>query len=178
MKNTILLLLILPALFFSCEKIDEANTIEFDTTLSMDVPVAVASPTAQLVKSAKAEYSFSQTQVTRLSEIDQISEYLNKLKSIDINDLEIVFDNLDEGEVIHSINISITGAGSMVTLTNISIATNTQNPEIDSAVLLQAASILNATKEIEVTVSGTTNTAPMDFMVKMDFDCHIEAEVI
>lgn len=178
MKNTILLLLILTVLFFSCDKIDEVNTIEFDTTLSMDVPVAVASPSAQLFKSAEAEYSFSQTQVTRLSEIGQISEYLNKLKSIDINDLEIIFDNLGEGEVINSINISITGAGSLVTLTNISNATSAQSPEIDSAVLLQAASILNTTKEIEVTVSGTTNTAPMDFLVQMDFDCHIEAEAI
>lgn len=178
MKNTLFLFLIIPALFFSCDKINEVNTIEFDTTLSMRIPVDVFAPSAQLAKSATAEYSFSKTQTTKLSEIDEISDYLNKLKTIDINDLELVFNNLEEGQEIHSINISITDAGSLVTLTNISNAMNVQNPEIDDEVLLQAASILSNTKEIEVTVSGTTNTAPMDFVVNMDFDCHIEAEAI
>ncbi|WP_319272956.1 hypothetical protein [uncultured Draconibacterium sp.] len=178
MKNTLLLLLIIPALLFSCDKVDELNTIEFDTTLSMDIPVAVVEPTAQIAKSGQAEFTFSQTQTTRLSDIDEISDYLNKLKSIAINDMEIAFSNLGEGEEIISIEISVTGAGTIVTLNNISATNNVQNPDIDNAVLMQAATILNATKEIELTVSGTTNTAPMGFIVNMDFDCHIEAEAI
>ncbi len=59
MKNTLLLLLIIPALLFSCDKVDELNTIEFDTTLSMDIPVAVVEPTAQIAKSGQAEFTFS-----------------------------------------------------------------------------------------------------------------------
>lgn len=178
MKNTILFLLIIPAFLFSCDKIDEINTIEFDTTLSMDVPVVVVDPSAQLQKSAQEEFAFAVTQTTRLSDISEISDYLNKLKSIDINDLELVISNLGEGEEINSIEVSVTGAGTLVTLTNISATNNVQNPDIDNAVLVQAATILNSTKEVELTVSGTTNTAPMDFIVNMDFDCHIEAEAI
>lgn len=178
MKNTFLLLLIIPALLFSCDKIDEINTIDFDTTLSTAIPVAVVETSAMSAKSAETEYSFSQSQTTKLSDINEISDYLNKLKSIDINDLEIVFSNLGEGEVISTIDISVTGAGMLVSLTNISLTNNTQNPDVNSAVLLQAASILSSTKEIEITVSGTTNTAPMAFVVNMNFDCHIEAEAI
>ncbi len=178
MKNTFLLLLLVSTLLFSCDKIDEINTIEFDTTLSMDIPVAVVGTTALLNKSAQAEFSFSQSQTTRLSDIEEVSDYLNKLKSIAINDVEIAISNLGADEVINTIDISVTGAGTLVTLTDISAANNVQSPDIDSAVLMQAVSILNSTKEIEVTVSGTTNTAPMSFIVNMDFDCHIEAEAI
>lgn len=178
MKNTFLLLLIIPALLFSCDKIEEINTVEFDTTLSMDIPVAVVEPTAQIAKSAEAEFTFSQTHTTRLSEIDEISDYLNKLKSIAINDMEIAVSNLGEGEVINSMEISVTGAGTLVTVTNISATSGVQNPDIDNAALTQAATILNATKEVEVTVSGSTNAAPMSFIVNTDFECHIEAEAI
>ncbi|QIA07315.1 hypothetical protein [Draconibacterium halophilum] len=178
MKNTFLLLLIIPALLFSCDKVDEIKTIEFDTTLSVAIPVTVVEPTAQLSKSAEAEFSFSQSQTIRLSDIDEISNYLDKLKAIEINGMEIAFSNLGEGEEINSIDISVTGAGTLVTLTNISANNTVQNPDVDNAVLMQAATILNATKEVELTVSGTTNTAPMNFIVNMDFDCHIEAEAI
>ncbi|MDX8340802.1 hypothetical protein SLH46_16515 [Draconibacterium sp. IB214405] len=178
MKNTFLLLLIFSALLFSCDKIDEANTFEFDTTVSMDIPVAVIETSAQAQKSALADYAFSVTQTNSLSEIEEIADYLDKLKSIDINDLEIVISNLGEGELVKSIEISVDGVGVLVTLTDISMENTTFTPEIDDSKLIQAASILSSTKAITITVAGVTNTAPMDFMVNMDFDCHIEAKAL
>lgn len=178
MKRISLLLFFIPALLFSCDKVEEANTVEFDTTLSLDIPVAVIEPVAKVEKSAEADFQFDQSATTSLSDISEISAYLSKLKSIDINDIEIVFTGLGSGEEIKSIDISVTGVGVLATITNVTSANTTHSPSVDNAKLKQAATILNSTKALTVTVSGTTSTAPMDFTVNMDFDCHIEAKAL
>ncbi|WP_347840069.1 hypothetical protein [uncultured Draconibacterium sp.] len=178
MKNIYFVFLVFALSLFSCDKIEDANTIEFDTTLSMNIPVAVVETTASLQKSATADFAFSETQTTKLSDISEIADYLNKLKSIDINELELVIGNLGEGELVKTLDVSVDNVGILVSLTDISRENNTFKPSVDNAKLIQAASILNSTKEITITVSGTTNAAPVDFVVNMDFDCHIEAKAI
>jgi len=178
MKRISLLLFLVPALLFSCSLFEEANTIDLYPTLSVDIPVAVAEPVAMLEKSIEADFQFAQSATASLSEISEISEYLNKVKSIDINNLKIVFNSLGVGEEIKSIDVSVTGVGVLASLANVSSANKTHTPTIDSAKLMQVATILNSTKAITVTVSGITNIAPMDFTVNMDFDCHIEAEAL
>jgi len=178
MKNIYFVLLVFALSLFSCDKIEDANTIEFDTTLSMNIPVAVVETNASIQKSASADFAFSETQTTKLSDISEIADYLNKLKSIDINELELVIGNLGEGELVKTLDVSVDNVGILVSLTDISRENNTFKPSVDNAKLIQAASILNSTKEITITVSGTTNTAPVDFVVNMDFDCHIEAKAI
>uniref|UniRef100_UPI0032175DAA hypothetical protein n=1 Tax=uncultured Draconibacterium sp. TaxID=1573823 RepID=UPI0032175DAA len=178
MKRIPFLLFILVFIIFSCDKIEDANTIDFDTSISIDIPVAVLNPAALTTKSATADYSFSASQTMKLSEIGEIGDYLNKLKSIDIENPEVTFSNLAEGEEIKTIEISVTGVGVLATFSNITNANATHTPSIDNALLTQVATILYATKEVTVTVAGTTNTAPMDFTINMDFDVHIEAEVL
>ncbi len=178
MKRFTLLLFTIPSLFFSCDKIDDANTVEFDRTLSVEIPVDIAPPAAIAGKSAAADFNFSQSQTISLGEIEDITEYLNKIKTIEINNLEISFDGFEEGEEITTIDISVTGVGLLATLNNITSVNNSYSPEIDSAKLTQVATIFSSTKAITISVSGSTNTAPMDFDVNMDFDCHIEAEAL
>lgn len=178
MKRISLLLFIIPALMFSCDKVEDANTIDFDATLSLDIPVAVAEPVAMLEKSTQADFEFEESATTSLADIDDISDYLSKIKSIDIEELEIVFTNLGSSEEINEIDISVVGVGVLATITGITSSNNIHKPTIDQAKLTQAAVILNNTKAITVTVSGATNDAPMDFTVNMDFDCHIEAKAL
>ena len=178
MKRISLLLFIIPAFLFSCDEVEEANTIEFDTTLSLDIPVAVVAPTAMLEKSTQEDFMFEQSATSSLSEMENIQDYLSKVKTIEINDIEIVINNLGAGEEIKKIDISVEGIGVLATIMNVSATNNVHSPSVDNAKLTQAATILNSTKAITVMVSGTTNSAPMDFTVNMDFDCHIEANAL
>jgi len=178
MKRITLLLFLVPALLFSCSLFEDANTIDLYPTLSVDIPVAVSNMGAMLEKSTQADFQFSQSATASLAEVSEVSDYLNKIKSIDINNLKIIFTNLGPNEEIKSIDISVTGVGILATITNVSSANHTHTPTVDSAKLMQAANILNSTKAITVTVSGATNAAPMNFTVNMHFDCHIEAEAL
>ena len=179
MKKLLLLLFIAPALLFSCDKIDEANTVDFDTTVSMEIPVSVAAPTAIVQKSAEADHPFSESKTYSLSSNADIKDYLNKLQSIDIEDFAIMFTGLGEGEVINKLDISVPDVGILVTFTNVSNADTSPTPSaIFYPIIQQAGNKLNATKSLTIMVSGTTNTAPMDFSVNMDFDLHVEAKAL
>lgn len=176
MKKLLLLLLIAPAVFFSCDKIEEANTITFDETISLDIPVTVAAPAAIVVKST-AEHTFTATETASLSDIPEISDYLSKIKSIEATNLDIVFGNLASDEEIKKIDIFVSGVSqAIVTLENITSSNNTYT--IEKAKLVAAGTLLNSTKSVSITVSGTTSKAPMDFTVNMDFDVHVEAKAL
>lgn len=177
MKKLLLLLLIAPALFFSCDKIEEANTITFDETISLNIPVTVDAPTAIVVKST-AEHTFTATETASIGDIsDELSKYLSKIKSIEATNLEIVFGNLAADEEIKKIDIFVSGVNqAIVTLENITSSNNTHM--VEKAKLIAVGTLLNSTKSVSITVSGTTSKAPMDFTVDMDFDCHIEAKAL
>lgn len=178
MKKFTLLLFIIPALLFSCDKIEEANTIEIDTTLSMDIPVSVESPTAMVLKSAAVNHTFSESKTYSLGDNDDISDYLSKIQDININDFVIVFSGLGEGEVLNTVEISVTGAGVLASFQNVTNTNPSPTPTLNAANIAAAASLLNNTKQIVVVVSGNANTAPMDFTVNMDFDVTVEAKVL
>ena len=160
---------------FSCEKIKDASTVDFDTTMSLNIPVNVSVPTASLEKSAKTSYSFSESLTESLEDNADINEYLDMLKSIDITKLEIIFSGLQDSQTIESITISVDGVGTVVAITNVTVSNLTQTPDISSTLLNQIAAKLYSDKQITITVSGTTNEAPMSFNVKTNLDLHIEA---
>lgn len=178
MKKFTLLLLILPVFLFSCDKIDDANTVEVDTTLAMNIPVTVDAVAAIVEKSTEADFPFSASKTYSLSENEDINDYLSKLKSIDITTFAILFSELQVGEEIKTVDISVTGAGVLASFVNVTILDNSPTPTINAANLVAAATILNSTKSITVVVSGTTNTGPMDFTVNIDLDVHVEAKAI
>jgi hypothetical protein len=178
MKRFTLSLFVLSLFLFSCDKIEQANTIDFDTSLSIDIPVAVVAPTAMIQKSTEAEYEFVQSKTARLSDISEINDYLDKIKSIDLNNIVVNFSKLQAGQEINSIEISVIGVGVLASFQSVTQINATHTPTIDQAKLAQVATILNSTKELTVKVEGTTNEAPMDFTVGLDFDLHVEAQVL
>lgn len=179
MKKILYLLFIIPAFLFSCDKIDEANTIEIDTTMSMNIPVVVADPAAILEKSTPDDFPFSASKTYYLSENEDISDYLNKIEKISLTKVAYLFSELGETEVINTLDISVPDVGILATFENISSTNPSATPTaIFYPIIEQAGNKLNASKQLTITVSGTTNTAPMNFTVGLDFDVHVEAEVI
>ena len=62
----------------SCDKIDDANTVDFDTSISMEIPISVIDPTAIALKSI-ADYSFSESNTASLLQNYEIADYLDKM---------------------------------------------------------------------------------------------------
>ena len=161
----------------SCDKIDDANTIDFDTSISMEVPFSVNEPTALTLKSI-ADYSFSESATASLTENYEIVDYLDNIKSIEVTDLEVIFYGLEPGTEIITVSLSIQGVGTIATITNVTSSNAIHSPSVDNSKLLQIASQLNNNWMITATVSGSTDTAPMWFSINMEYDLHVEAEAL
>lgn len=167
-----LFLVVLP----SCKKIKEATSIDFETTMSAEIPVEVQdSTTSETTKSTLSGYSFSQSLTKSMEDNDKVNSYLDHLKSIAINDVDITFRDLQADQVIESIDISIEGVGLIAHIENVTPDNLFHQPEINRSLLIKTANILNNEKQITLSVLGTTNEAPMSFVVDTSFDLHIEA---
>lgn len=176
MKQSYLLLFLL-VFILSCDKIDDANTVDFDTSISMEIPISVIDPNAMALKSI-ADYSFSQSSTASLVQNYEIADYLDKIKSIEVENLEIIFYGLEPGTEIKTISLSVQGVGVIATITNITSSNTVHSPAVDNSKLKQIASQLTNNWMITATVSGTTNFAPMWFTINMEYDIHVEAEAL
>lgn len=131
-----------------------------------------------LEKATVTEYSFTTSETTSLDENPQIAQYRSKLKSINIDNLKIDFTHLQAGEEIKTISFSVSSVGVIATLNNITSSNAKHTPSIESAKLKQVADQLNNSKQITITLKGTSNKAPMNFITNMDFDLKIKAGVL
>lgn len=178
MKKFTVLLFFFLAILFSCDKIDDANTVDFDTSMSVNIPVLVTQPAGIATKSTEESYPFSASGTYSLSSNADISTYLEKIETISITSLRIMFSGISNDEVIERIDVEVEGVGILFTLNDVSASSLNQSPDVDNVKLTEAAHKLRSSKAITIKVSGSTNTAPMDFSVKVDFDLYVEAKVI
>lgn len=173
----LLFLFIIPALLLSCDKLDDANTIDFDTSIAMNMQVAVADANSLQLKSV-ADYPFSESAYASLYDDPDLYDYLDKIKSIDVENVVVTFYGIEPGMEIASITLSVEGVGELSTLNNITSSNTTHTPSISSSVLTKVANKLVDEWEIIATVAGTTTTAPMWFNVYVTYDLHVEAEAL
>lgn len=173
-KLLFLFLISIPVFFNSCNKIKEAVTEDFYTTLKVDIPVEVAD-TATTAKSTNAGYAFTASHTESLEDNDKVKDYLDLLKSIEVTDVDIEFSGIVGDQVIGAIKLSIENIGVIATLENVNTSNLTFHPEINSSVLIQIANELYFSKKITMTATGISNAAPMNFNVATSLDLHIEA---
>lgn len=174
MRKLLFLFISIPVFFISCDKIKEATTEDFYTTLKIEIPVEVAD-TASTAKSTTAGYSFTVTQTESLENNDKVKDYLDLLKSIEVTDVDFEFRGLAGDQVIGAINLSIENVGVIASFENVSASNMTFHPEINSSVLIQIANELYFSKKITMTATGISNAAPMYFTIDSSLDLHIEA---
>ena len=110
MKKIYLLSVVFLLMLFSCSLFDNANSVDLDSSLSMDIPIVVNELSAISLKSA-ASFPFSETGYASLAEDEDLSDYLDKIKSIDINSVKVSFYGLQEGQVIESVSLTVSGVG-------------------------------------------------------------------
>ena len=176
MKNKLLFLTAAILTLFSCSAIKEAITVPVNTSLSVDVPVSVnVTKSAGLTNKAVTFYSFTAEKVLQVADNVDVKSYINKLKSVDLKGVTVTIVTLNGTEEVLTLDVSVSGiSGPIFSKTNITATNN--NPfspviaaTVQSQINLVAAKIL-ADRQLTITVSGTTNAAPLSLTAKLAFD--------
>lgn len=105
MKFKFILLLFLAVTVLACDKVEDATTVDFETTLEVDIPITAEAPNA-VTKSAGdlAVYSFSGSEIVSLTEDDDLADYVSNIKSIELQDgAVLVFYGIIDGDEIGSL---------------------------------------------------------------------------
>lgn len=176
MKAKIVFIVLIATFLVSCDAIKDLFSTDIETTLEMSVPVSVtANPIA--LKSADGiltSYPFSKTGTLALDENDDAAEYIDRIKEVNINSIDAAVLGLTSGQVIETLTLSVTGIGTILTLSNIT-STSVITPNVSQAILDQIGAKLKSDLAITATVAGTSNYAPMNFSLNLEFDTVIKA---
>jgi len=173
MKRIYFSLFIISVFLFSCK---DDDTIEIRTSLPITVSVNVTEPTDQ--EAGQSEYSFETSQTYSLSNNDDVKEYLDNLKHISTKGYSGEITGLEDGEMINHIQISVADGSKLIVRENITnVDPGTQLPNNTGAYGIIGEE-LQSEKQITVTVTGTTNKAPMDFDVIVTLQIEVVAEEI
>ena len=178
MKTRIILLLLLAFSMTSCNWFKDLFRTDIETTLEVTVPVAVTEGLVIKSTGGATDYSFSESATLLLAENDDVLDHIDKIKSISIQSLEVDIFGLQAGQEIISLTVSVSGVGTIVSLANITSSSGTFVPDVATNLLDQVAQKLLDNESITVTVSGTTNYAPMTFNIVMAFETLVEAGLL
>lgn len=176
MKKNLLFLSITILLLFSCNSIKEAITVSVPTTLKVDVPLSVSvTKSLDLNNKAGTVYNFTADKVLEVADNVDINDYINKIKSVDLTGVTITIVTLNGTEEVLTLDVSVSGvSGPVFSTTNITATTNNPfSPVITSAIQAQLNLVeakLVADRKLTITVSGTTNAAPLTLTAKLAFD--------
>lgn len=177
MKKICLISLVILLISNSCELFEDLNTVDLDSTLSMDIPVVINEPNASTLKSV-ASYSFSESGSASLSEDYELQDYLDRIRSIDVENVTVRFYGLQANQVVESVVLTVSGVGEIATISNITSNNATHNPTISSENLEKVANYLSENLMISATVSGSTNQAPMWFSIETEYDIVVKAKAL
>lgn len=89
MKNyACLLAIVVMVSLVSCDAIKDATTVEIETDLNVDIPVATTSKSGSTIKSANAEitvFPFGGNGTLSLAENNDLSDYINNINDVLLN---------------------------------------------------------------------------------------------
>ncbi len=174
MKIKAVILLAILVTLGGCDWIRSLGDVEFDTDLTVNVPVASVGKKSAGTGAASQDVSFTGSALLSLDENEDISPYLEKLREIDLQDVTVTINGLATGQTISSIILSVNGIGTIATHANITSTTGSFVPQIDAAKLLDAGEKLVEDLSITVTVNGTSTT-PIANIVNIVFGAKVTA---
>lgn len=177
MKTKIFFVILMAAVLTSCDNIKDLFTTDVETTLELSVPVSVTtSGTGMALKSADgtAAYAFTKTGTLSLDDNDDVADYIDKVKEVNVSAIDASVLGLSAGQTIQTMTVSVNSVGTILTLTNIT-SSSIITPNISETLLDQIGTQLENDLAITVTVTGTTNVAPMNFTLELAFDALVKA---
>lgn len=162
MRKNLLFLAISALMLFSCSAIKEAITVPVNTTLSVDVPLSVVvTKSGSLTDKAGVVNSFTTDKVLKVADNVDMTSYINKIKSVDITKTTITITPLAGTDEILTLDVAVSGvSGPVFSKTGITASANSFSPTMTAAIQAQldkVETVLKDTRQITITVSGTTN---------------------
>jgi hypothetical protein len=168
MKN-ILLILTIVSVLFSMESCDDMLTQNFSAEFKMNMDINVEAMRSE-------QYPFSHSELLNIADDEEVAEYIDNIKSLNVTQIECSLSEIPEGAEIEELTILIADVGLSVTLTNITSDYSVVLPVSDD--LLNAlAGYLYDNQQTNVVVYGISSYAPMIFKVKLNFHSDIEASL-
>ncbi|HNT94255.1 MAG TPA: hypothetical protein PKJ71_11230 [Bacteroidales bacterium] len=171
--STVVLLLALVALQ-GCDWIRDLGKVNFDTDLVVNVPINSDMKKSVATDESVADYNFFGSAVLSLAENEDIEPYMEKLREINLQSLEVTIIGLLPTQTIITMSLSVSGVGTLCTQTNITSINNTFTPEIDANLLEEAGQKLVDDGLVTVTISGTA-TGPVANTVTLVFKSKVTA---
>jgi len=179
MKTRLLLIIASLLAFGGCSKIKDATTIPVNTHLQTNIPVvvtAVGMKSFDLVAIGSA-ITFNKTQDLALADNVDLTPYISRVKSINLNSVLVTITGLSVGQTINTVSLEVAGIGNIFTQTNITSTNNSFTPVIAAGILDQVAAKLTADRKITITVSGSTSGS-MTFNVGLNIDTTVTVYTI
>ena len=176
MSKTSLLFGIILLILSSCSAIKDAITVPVTTNLQVDVPITVASvKSANLNDKAVTFYSFTATKVLQVADNVDMTSYINKIKSVDLRGVTVTIATLTGSDQVLTLDLAVTGiTGPVFSIANIGATLNNPfSPTISAAVQSQFNLVeakLVSDRALTITITGTTNNAPLTLTAKLAFD--------
>lgn len=154
---TIILFLTIPFFLFSC---DDDDTVKIQTNIPFAFSVDVDESSIVDPESNQPEYSFTATDTYYLNDNEDLKDYLNNLIYIEGKEYSLTFNGLEGEEIINTIELS-TEEDMTMKFDNITSSYSGNPLPFGGYIILGNNLLIN--KQLTITISGTTNTAPMDF---------------
>lgn len=152
---------------------DDLATVNIDTTVSKDVTVDVEAPSVK--NEGLNAYSFYKADTIDISENEDLEEYLDNIKELDIYSATCSLNGIPQGEEISELTISAVDAGLSVTLNNITENNRSINLDVSGSVLKALGEQLLTYEKMLISVSGFSSYAPMTLTVSLDFETTVKA---
>jgi hypothetical protein len=166
MKKLFILLAVI-SLIFTHSSCEDALTFDFSADFPLNMNIDIQ-------ESKSNSYPFSESKTLNIEDEEEVMEYIENIKEIDIVEIECTLTGIPTGETISELNIIIEQIGltiPLVDLTENSTFILPVSPE-----LLDAFSLyLYNNHQTTVNVTGISSYAPMTLGVKLLIKSNITA---
>ena len=169
-KQTLILLVAI-LLVQSCNSVDELSQVDINTTLVKEVSFT-----------SDANGDFSGSFIIDLADNQDVSEYINKIEAVKINDAKYQIMSFTGTEGTGGV-LNINAAGQSFQFVHNDFLSDVQNQTVynlDDATKLNAIALsIKNTKQLQVSFSGnSTVSEAFDMTIKMTFDVTITAQAL
>ncbi len=160
----------LALIFTSCDAIKELADIKLkNQKISKDVEITVNAP--QLSNGAgiiAAATPFTKTSTVKISESEELEEYLSKIKEITLNKITCKVHGVQSGDV-QSLKLTVSPLNIVKTINPVVIDQEIEVPFTDSEFKTVAKQLLDL-NELEFKLEGVVNKTPITFYILVTVD--------
>ena len=167
------ILLLTFGFFVSCDLIDKADDVSFDTTqtVSFLINETASNPSGK---------SFSDTKVLNVASDPDVAKYASKLKEFKVNKITYTISGANPSSVNFTNGKIVTSAGKTIASASSIPLTTTSETQLtsDNSGINDLTASLLSNKQEQITLSGNLSSTPVTFTVNIKFYLTITANAL